>query len=484
MLRLLRLFTLCVVLVVAGCGGKPDAKPELEPSSTAVDSGGDAAPPSFAPPPSVTPEGFSGLSKSAPTASPSPEDAPQAAAPLTTPHPAATPSPDIRDIAPRLAEAQPRASGAIVRQPPFKTIRVFYGTNRQPTGSRTPAAFYGCEPGPLRFGFCDVSIPRDHEIGELEAPKLWKFEFREDPREHVVLMRVLPASGPEFLAALQQAVWDSIEWHDTPEGKAILGGEAFVFVHGFNNSFEDAARRTAQIASDLKFRGAPILYSWPSQGSPSLRGYIDDGDYAGLSQDHFVQFLHGVAQESGARKIHVIAHSMGNRLVTESLRRLAFQFTSGELPKFNQVILTAPDVDAEYFKLAIAPRIVQTAERITIYSSSHDLALKASSWANRLGRRRLGEAGKELSIFPEYSNIEVIDASAVDTGLFTLRHSYHADSPTVLKDLGFVLEGIPAAERGLKALLGHLAWQIRAAGKSIQDVMESVTAEREGGTAR
>jgi esterase/lipase superfamily enzyme len=35
--------------------------------------------------------------------------------------------------------------------------------------------------------------------------------------------------------------------------------DAFVFIHGYNVSFEDAARRTGQFAYDLKFVGAPIF---------------------------------------------------------------------------------------------------------------------------------------------------------------------------------------------------------------------------------
>ena len=46
--------------------------------------------------------------------------------------------------------------------------------------------------------------------------------------------------------------------------------EAFVFVHGYNNSFKAAAFRTAQIAYDLEFEGAAICYSWPSQGGEVL----------------------------------------------------------------------------------------------------------------------------------------------------------------------------------------------------------------------
>jgi esterase/lipase superfamily enzyme len=44
---------------------------------------------------------------------------------------------------------------------------------------------------------------------------------------------------------------------------SVFPKQAFVFVHGFNVSFENALRRTAQIAYDLNFDGAPFLFSWP-----------------------------------------------------------------------------------------------------------------------------------------------------------------------------------------------------------------------------
>ncbi|MEZ6056688.1 MAG: alpha/beta hydrolase [Planctomycetaceae bacterium] len=53
---------------------------------------------------------------------------------------------------------------------------------------------------------------------------------------------------------------------------------------------------------------------------------------------------------TGARRIHVIAHSMGNRLVAESIRRLSYYYESGQIPKFNEIILTAPDIDAGRFR--------------------------------------------------------------------------------------------------------------------------------------
>jgi esterase/lipase superfamily enzyme len=400
---------------------------------------------------------------SAPSVStPEASDASGAAAPVSPPETRTAEAP------PRLLPDVTRRQAATGQKQPFTTVRVFYGTNRVPTGDRTPARFFGTGTGPLSFGFCDVSIPRDHEIGELESPKLWKFEFRADPEEHVVLLNVEPAEGARFITELQRAVWESIEWRQTADGPVILGGDAFVFVHGFNNSFEDAARRTAQIAKDVRFRGAPIMYSWPSQEGAALASYQADAEAISAAEEHFLAFLAGVARQSGARRVHVIAHSMGNRLVVETLRKLSYHVQSEQLPKFSQVILTAPDIDADYFRAAIAPRLVQTAERITVYSSSRDLALRASSFVNRLGRRRLGEAGTELMTFPEYRSIEVVDASQVDTGLFSLRHSYHADSPTVLGDLRLVLSGHAPGERQLEALWGTLAWRLRATRRDVE----------------
>ena len=48
------------------------------------------------------------------------------------------------------------------------------------------------------------------------------------------------------------------------DAASVFPKQVFVFVHGFNVSFENALRRTAQIAYDLNFDGAPFLFSWPS----------------------------------------------------------------------------------------------------------------------------------------------------------------------------------------------------------------------------
>ncbi|WP_417385716.1 alpha/beta hydrolase [Gimesia sp.] len=372
--------------------------------------------------------------------------------------------------APRMSE-QPEPASAVSdeqlkskKKEKHETVRVFYGTDRNLTGSPHPKTYFGTRRASLSLGFCDVSIPENHEAGKLESPKIWKLEFRENPDKHVVLKSIEPASGSDFLLQLRQTIEESVEVEETPNGLIKVGGEAFIFIHGFNNSFEDAARRTAQIAYDLKFKGAPLMYSWPSQERGSIWAYKEDGRTAQWCEENVTLFIEAIARESGARKIHLIAHSMGNRVLSRALKNISqkLALTQEEEPLFNEVILTAPDIDAQVFKESIAPHIVQTAERFTIYSSSEDLALKASRVVNSYWHQRLGEGGSYLTVFPEYKKINVVDASEIDTNLFALGHSYHADSNTVLSDVRLVFQGIPAGERNLRSLLENLAWKFQS----------------------
>lgn len=324
-------------------------------------------------------------------------------------------------------------------------IQVFYGTDRAPTGSAEPNDFYGSDRGRIQLGLCEVSIPRNHVEGELESPKIWKLEFSEDVEKHVVLTSVEPLNGRTFLAGMRKTI------------QATEAREAFIFIHGYNVTFRDAARRTAQIAYDLKFDGAPIMYSWPAQGA--LKDYSVDEENARWSVPNVTRFVEGIAQASGARKVHLIAHSMGNRVLTGALHRLANEYPTGNGPRFNEVVLTAPDIDADTFKRDIAPFITQSADRVTIYASSNDKALLASRALH--GNTRLGLAGDYLTTFPDLSNVEVIDASEVDTSLFSLGHSYYGSSTTVLGDLRSLFRGRAAAARGLAAHQVPAAWLLR-----------------------
>src|SRR5689334_11035650 len=67
------------------------------------------------------------------------------------------------------------------------------------------------------------------------------------------------------------------QFPDVPEDHNEDQKHISIFVHGFNTSWEDAAKRYAQIQANLFDKtdlGQSILYSWPSNGSPL--GYLPD----------------------------------------------------------------------------------------------------------------------------------------------------------------------------------------------------------------
>jgi esterase/lipase superfamily enzyme len=56
-------------------------------------------------------------------------------------------------------------------------------------------------------------------------------------------------------------------------------------VHGFNNRFDDAVYRFAQIVHDSKVPAIPVLFTWPSRGEMKLRAYTYDRESANYSRD-------------------------------------------------------------------------------------------------------------------------------------------------------------------------------------------------------
>ena len=149
---------------------------------------------------------------------------------------------------------------------------------------------------------------------------------------------------------------------------------AFVFVHGFNTSFDCALYRTAQIAYDLKFDGVPFVYSWPSGGK--VASYTYDHGSVEQAEPTLAEFLNLVIQKTGAKSISLIAHSMGNELLLRVLERLRPKIPDGVV--ISQVILAAPDVDRDKFNI-IARQITDFAKGVTLYAASNDRALGYSA---------------------------------------------------------------------------------------------------------
>ncbi|HSL81864.1 MAG TPA: alpha/beta hydrolase [Thermoanaerobaculia bacterium] len=311
----------------------------------------------------------------------------------------------------------------------YHVVEVFYATDRKRSGSTKPEQRYGAArgDGSLAYGVCEVSIPEDHRVGRLEGPSWRRFEFRQDPEKHVVLLDLREVSGDRFFTDLSATLRKS------PRNQILL------FLHGFNVSFEDAARRTAQMAYDLRFEGAPAFYSWPSKGA--LAAYTHDEATVEWTIPHLKAFLQDLADRSGAEAIHLIAHSMGNRALTRALEQLAALMADPDAPGFSEVILTAPDIDADVFR-QVAAAFRRAARRVTLYASERDRALLASHKVH--GYPRAGDGGGNIVVVP---GIDTIDASAVDTDL--VGHFYYGDNRSVLSDVFYVLRGHAPQERSM-----------------------------------
>lgn len=312
-------------------------------------------------------------------------------------------------------------------------VTVFYVTDRNKSDDNGRLGIsFGSElsqDGQLHFGSCQVSIPRGHKMGELEGPAILRLEFSEDPENHIMLKTVDSETEEVFYKAVANSVAKSKR------------REAFVFIHGFNTTFYDAARRTAQLSYDLGFDGAPILYSWPSQGVVGVLAYNKDARNSELSAVHLKTFLDELVRASGVTTVHLIAHSMGNRPLSAAMQQIGQERTGNARPAFKQVALMAPDIDAELFR-RLARQIESTAERITLYASSKDDALVLSN--KYAGYPRAGQGGPNILVIP---GIQSIDASEVDTSVLGLSHQYYADNRTVLSDLFRLIRGDPAEDR-------------------------------------
>ena len=294
-------------------------------------------------------------------------------------------------------------------------VRIFYATDRRKIHDWSDGPQYNferAESGTLQYGKCTISIPKIHKMGKLESPSLLKLEFRPDPEKHIVLTYTTSLEEELYFEQVRAYVAKSVK------------KEAFVFVHGYNVSFEDAARRTGQIAFDLGFIGAPVFYSWPS--NDKIADYIKDETNITWSTPHFQRFLTLLSQNSGAERIHIIAHSMGNRAVCDALKALSYD--PNNRVKFNHLVLAAPDIDAETFQ-ELATLLQRLTARITLYESSNDKALFASKKIHGNAR-----AGEPLLIIP---GLDTVDASLIDTDF--LGHSYFSESWPLLSDIHSLL---------------------------------------------
>jgi esterase/lipase superfamily enzyme len=320
-------------------------------------------------------------------------------------------------------------SGATDTDP--RQVEVFFATDRARDDGTT--ASFGSERGPLAYGVAGIGIPPNHEIGRHETPSVFKFEWSPDERKHISVRDLQPLDRDEFFERLAFAI-------NLSPNRSVM-----VFVHGYNTDFEEAVRLLAQFATDLKFSGPVLLFSWPSQGG--VTAYSVDETNAEWAQPHLGKVLNDLLDLTPARQVYLVAHSMGSRVITRAYNSLAGDRTVYGPNPMREMILVAPDIDADVFRQDIAPRLARNGIHVTLYASSADRALMASKAFH--GYARAGDSSDDLVIVP---GVETVDARDAQGGL--LGHSYFAEDRRIMEDIfGIVQTGQRADNRfGLQAV--------------------------------
>lgn len=325
----------------------------------------------------------------------------------------------------------------------WQVVPVFFGTDRETQPDNTRLQYSSERGRRLELGRALISVPKSHQVPNIERPWAIKlpyfdvtiYEQTEDPAQHFTIQNIGKLTQEEFLARIRTRLARSARYKD----------HAIVFVHGYNTSFDSALYRTAQLSYDLKFDGAAFLYSWPSGGA--VASYTYDRESAQASEPYLRQFLDIVVRETGAKSVSIIAHSMGNQPLLSVLRDM--RQTGPNEVAINEVILAAPDVDADGFD-NVARRIEGIARGVTLYVASNDRALMVSRnfWRNP----RAGDVppGGPLIV----SGVETIDITRASTDSLALNHSGYAENNDLLQDIGkLILSGLRPPEQRLPTLM-------------------------------
>ncbi|MBA4785047.1 MAG: alpha/beta hydrolase [Rhizobiales bacterium] len=331
----------------------------------------------------------------------------------------------------------PTASAAA----PGEQVDILVATTRQP--SKDPGILFSGERGRgLEATDIAVSIPpaANREVGEVQWPK----RLPADPAKEFATVRVAPVKGEA-----EAGRWLS---QHLPPSKRV-----FVFVHGFNNRYEEAVYRFAQIVHDSGTEAAPVLFTWPSRAS--IFDYNYDKESANYSRDGLEDVLDQIADNPQVEDIVIMAHSMGSWLTVEALRQMAIR--DGRVaPKIRNVILASPDLDVDVFSQQL-DTIGKPGPNFTLFVSRDDRALQLS---RRISGSidRLGQVDPTVEPYRtefEKAGITVLDLTALKSG-DPLNHGKFAQSPQVVQLIGSRLlagQEITTSDVALGDRLGAIA---------------------------
>lgn len=228
--------------------------------------------------------------------------------------------------------------------------------------------------------------------------------------------------------------------------KAANQRDVILYVHGFNNSFEDAVLDLNDVWHFSGRHGVPIAYTWPS-GSGNLLGYFTDRESGEFTVYHLKETIRMLSAMPEVENLHILAHSRGTDISTTALRELVIEArASGKNPqdvlKIRNLMLAAPDLDyGVVTQRLIAEKFGPAFGQITIYMNEDDSAL---GFAQKLMRGiRFGkltaesQSEREAQIFNNVKNVAFVNVKGVKG---FVGHGYFSQHPGALSDIITVIK--------------------------------------------
>lgn len=189
------------------------------------------------------------------------------------------------------------------------------------------------------------------------------------------------------------------------------------YIHGFNNNMEPHIFNNSIILQDLLdsvkkdlVHVVPLI--WPCDDDTVLAfadDYWDDQRAAEASAEAFTRLIgkfdnwrksREQQEVPCLRRINILAHSMGNRVLEQTVKRWAEYYSSCQMPQlFRNIFMVAADVENHTLEKGFAGQyIVDSGRNVVVYYANDDLAMPASKLANLKNKtvsRRLGMTGPE-----------------------------------------------------------------------------------------
>ncbi len=211
--------------------------------------------------------------------------------------------------------------------------------------------------------------------------------------------------------------------------------QILVYIHGFSNLPEDvfAGADEFQSLCDKKKPGEVLVLPliWPCDADLGIiKDYWDDQKAADQSAFTFARVMQKFMEWRNSttfnpeddpclKRINILAHSMGNRVLRQTLSNWQRYDQPHGLPLlFRNTFLVAADILNESLHKGEEGELISHASRnVVVYYASDDLALRASKVSNLKNAeasRRLGHSGPEdMDKTPK--NVYAIDCDEVNT---------------------------------------------------------------------